>query len=267
MQIVIGIVLIVAGIGYGIFMFKRNGAKALEIQYMQTTPVAEAISLVDEMTDVDPNYHHYVELKGTLYSETPVTAPFTEREVAFYTNCCYSVSEETYTERDSNGNTRTRTRKKESQISSESSSISVYLKDTSTDQKVYIDVGSFADDIDLQQGCDRFESSNSSWMQRHPNFYSNWNHHHGGSTRFLGYRLVEKLLYANQPIYVLGEIYRNGDRVCVGKSVIAKKPSTLTYKSEDQLVNDTKKQKTMSLVIGGIGCLVGIVCIVMNFVN
>lgn len=265
MQVIIGIILIAGGIGYAIYMFKKNEAKAMEMQYMQTTSVEDAVALVDEMSSADPNYHQYVELKGTLYCDSPVQAPFTERDVAFYKNTCYSVSEETYTEKDSNGNTRTKTKKSENQISSESSSVPVYLKDASSDQKVYIDIESFAGDIDLQEGCDRFEPADSGWLQRHQSFYSSWNNYRNSGSRFLGYRLVEKLLYANQPIYILGEIYRNGDRVCIGKSVVSKKQSMLSYKSEDQLVADIKKQKNMSVVIGGIACLAGIVCIVMNF--
>lgn len=265
MQVIIGIVLIAAGIGYAVYMFKKNEAKALEMQYMETASVADASALVDEMASADPNYHHYVELKGTLFSDEPVQAPFTERKVAFYKNSCYSVSEETYTEKDSNGNTRTQTRKSENKISSESSSVPVYLKDASSDQKVYIDIESFGGDLDLQDGCDRFEQAGSGWLQRHQSFSSGWSSRCGSGSRFLGYRLVEKLLYADQPVYVLGELYRNGSRLYIGKSVVSKKQSMLSYKSEDQLVADIKRQKNMSVVMGGIACLIGIVCIVMNF--
>lgn len=265
MQFLLGIVLIAAGVGYGIYMFKKNEAKALEMQYMQTTSVADAVSLVDEMASADPEYHHYVELKGTLFSDTPVQSPFTERAVAFYKSSCYSVNEETYTQKDSHGNTRTETRKKENQISSESSSVPIYLKDASSDQKVYIDIESFSGDVDLQQGCDRFEQAGSGWLQSHPAFLSGWDRSRNSGSRFLGYHLVEKLLYTNQPVYVLGEVYRNGDRVCIGKSVIAKKQSMLSYKSEDQLVADIKRQKNMSLAMGGIACFAGLICIVMSF--
>lgn len=73
------------------------------------------------MTVADPNYRYYVELKGTIQSEERVIAPFTEREVAYYRNRCYSVNEETETVRDANGNTRTRVAKAEHEIANEKS--------------------------------------------------------------------------------------------------------------------------------------------------
>ena len=137
--VIIAIVLIAGGIAYAAYMFNKSGKAVLEIQYMQTTPIVDAMELIDSMTESDPNYHHYVELKGVLQSEEPVEAPFTERRVAYYKNRCYSVNEETRTERDSNGNTRTRVVKTENEISNENSSTPVFLTDSTCDTRVYID--------------------------------------------------------------------------------------------------------------------------------
>lgn len=216
------------------------------------------------MTVADPNYRYYVELKGTIQSEERVIAPFTEREVAYYRNRCYSVNEETETVRDANGNTRTRVAKAEHEIANEKSQVAVFLKDQSCDTPVYIDIESFGGDVDLQTGCDRFEPQNSIWMQSHMNMFHRWAPF--GGSRFLGYRLKEEVLYNNQPIYALGELYRNGDRVYIGKSVISKKPSKLSYKSEDQLISDTKKAKMLSMVIGGGAAVIGLVLVVLHFV-
>lgn len=261
--VIIAIVLIAGGIAYAAYMFNKSGKAVLEIQYMQTTPIVDAMELIDSMTESDPNYHHYVELKGVLQSEEPVEAPFTERRVAYYKNRCYSVNEETRTERDSNGNTRTRVVKTENEISNENSSTPVFLTDSSCDTRVYIDLPSFGSDADYQSGCDRFEPENSVWLQRN---YSRYQWSHSGA-RFLGYRLKEEVLNANQPVYVLGEMYRNGDRLYIGKSVVAKKPSKFSYKSEDQLVNDTKNKKIMSLVLGGGAVLIGIILLITYFVG
>ncbi len=260
MQILLGIVLILGGAAGGFFMFKRFEAAAMEMQYMQTSSVSEAIDLMESMLSTDPSYRHYVELKGVINSEEPVTAPFSGRQAAFYSNQCYSVNEETQTKRDSQGNTRTEIVKKENQISSEKSPVPTFLKDPSSETPVYIDMDSFGGAVELQPGCDRFEAHNSSWLQQNHHYVSRWNYY--PQARFLGYRLKEQLLAANQPIYALGELYASGGRYYIGKSYVDKKHSKLTYKSEDQLVNDTKNKKWLAIAIGA-GCIaIGIFMII-----
>lgn len=259
MNILIGILLIAGGIAYAFYMTKKQASAAMEMQYMETSPIAEARELIEEMMVSDPNYHHYVELKGTLYCEEKITAPFSERPAAYYVSKSYLVSEETRTVRDSNGNMRTKIEKNETLISDEKSSAAVYLKDQSCDTPVYIDVESFGGDTDLQKGCDRFERKDSDWMRRNQTYYNRWSR--PSDAQILGYRLKEELLNAEQPIYVLGEMYVSAGRCYVGKSVVGKKPSKLSYKSEDQLVSDTKNQRLFSAVIGGAAALVGIILI------
>lgn len=263
MNILIGILLIAGGAAYAFYMMKKHGGAAVEMQYMRTSTIADAQELIKDMTDSDPDYHHYVELKGMLNCEEEIVAPFTERPAAYYESKSYLVSEETKMDRDANGNMRSRIVKTESQISNEKSSAAVYVKDQSCDTPVYIDVESFGGDVDLQKGCDRFERKDSDWMRRNQSYYSRWNR--SCNAQVIGYHLKENLLNINQPIYVLGEMYLNGGKYYIGKSVVGKKASKLSYKSEDQLVNDTKNQKLMSAAIGGAAVLVGIFMIISFF--
>lgn len=259
MNILIGILLIAGGIVYAFYMFRKYAAAAMEMQYMQTSPIADAEELIQEMSVSDPNYHHYVELKGTLYCEDKLIAPFTERPAAYYVSKSYIVSEETRTVRDSKGNMRSKLEKSETLISDEKSSAAVYLKDQSCDTPVYIDMESFGSDMDLQKGCDRFEHKDSEWLRRNQSYYSRWDRQ--TSAQLLGYHLKEELLNVEQPLYILGEMYLNGGKFYIGKSVIAKKPSKLSYKSEEQLVSDTKNKKLYSAIIGGAAALLGIIVI------
>ena len=80
---------------------------------------------------------------------------------------------------------------------------------------------------------DRAEDSEKNGIRYSNSFY--------GGGRFLGYRLIEKIFPANCPVYVLGEWLRMGDRYIIEKAHLAKKPSILSYKSEDQIVQDHKK--------------------------
>lgn len=128
-QILLGLIIAIAGVVYALYMYRKSKNDLIEIQYMQTTPISEALELLQSMDGAGSTYRHYVELKGILHSKEPVSAPFTERQVAYYHSSSYSVHEETRTECDSKGNTRTRTVKKENLISDEKSPVPVYITD------------------------------------------------------------------------------------------------------------------------------------------
>lgn len=255
MEYIIGLLIIVAGICYAVYVFRKNTAKVQEIQFQQTTCIKDVLDIVGDLSALDENYRHYSEVKGHIHSVSgDVQAPFSQRPVAYYENEVYAVNEETRTERDDDGNTRTITNKVETSLSNEKSPVEVYLSDSSSDEKVYIDMESFGSNIDLMPGCNRMESEDSDWVRRNFNFsFSN----HRGS-RFLGYRFFEEILPEDQPMYILGEIHKRGNRLYVGRSVKSQKPSHVTYKSEDELLDDIKNEKLMAIVIGVVAVIAGI---------
>lgn len=263
MYVLIGLLLIAGGVAFAIIQYRNTAAQLLETQYMQTSSIQDAMATLDAMSTTDPFYRHYVELKGNLVCEEPLISPFANRQAAYYSNRCASVSEHTDVYQDDDGNRRTRVSKQETELSSEKQGTEAYLKDGSCDVRVYVNFESFGKDVDLVECCDRFEPADSSWSNRFGGRYST-RMSVGG--RFLGYHLKEKIFPANTPVYVLGEMLRMGDRCVVEKAQIAKKPSKLSYKSEEQLVQDHKTSQNTSLIIGGGMALVGVIMIIMNFV-
>lgn len=262
MKYIIGLLLILAGIGYAVYVYRKNTDKAQEMQFQQTSCIKDVLDIIGDLLDLDQNYRHYSEVKGHLHSVSrDVKAPFSERLVAYYENTVYSVNEETRTERDDKGNTRNITTKVEKAISNEKSPVEVYLSDDSTDEKVYIDIESFAGNVDLMPGADRFESGNSNWARNNFNF--NFSGSTPSGTRFLGYRFFEQILPEDQPMYILGEIHKRGNRLYVGRAVASKKPSHLTYKSEDELLADVKKERIFAAAIGTVGVIAGILVMIL----
>lgn len=261
MEILIGLVLIAGGIGFAVFQYRRNGARMQETQYMQTTAVKDALEIVEDMMTTDPSYRHYVELKGNLVCNAPLNAPFSNRMAAYYVNRCLSVSEETSVYQDSEGNRRTRTTKHESEISSEKQSADTYIQDGSCQTPVFVNFDSFGGDIDLIECCDRFEPSGSQWASRYGSRYRSPMYAGG---RFLGYRLIEKIFPAEGPVYVLGELMHLGDRYVIEKAHASRKPSLLSYKSEEQIVQDHKHGQVSAVIVGGVAVLAGIFMIVMQ---
>jgi hypothetical protein len=256
MEYIIGLLIVVAGIGYAVYVFRKNTAKVQEIQFQQTTCIKDVLDIIGDLSALDENYRHYSEVKGHLHSVSgDVQAPFSQRPVAYYENQVYAVNEETRTERDDKGNSRTITDKVETSLSNEKSPVEVYLSDSSSDEKVFIDMESFGSDVDLMPGCNRMESEDSDWVRRNFNF--NFSNQRG--SRFLGYRFFEEILPEDQPMYILGEIHKRGNRLYVGRAVKSLKPSHITYKSEDELLDDIKNEKLIAIGIGVVAVIAGIV--------
>lgn len=265
MPLIIGIVLILAGGAYGVIFFLRHGKRAMEMKYMRTSTIGEAAEIIDSMSDVDLTYRHYVELKGVVQSEAMVLAPFTEREVAYYENRLSSVRQDSHVITDDKGNRRTITNKVESLLSNEKSSVEIYITDLSGPTRVYLDMNSFGNQVELMPACDRFEQENSPWM-RSFSARTHFMFPHTGS-HFLGYRLQEEIFASNQPLYILGEMYKQGDRYYIGRSVRDKKPSMVSYKSEDEIISHVKNKRILSIVIGILGILVGAAAIAYYFLG
>lgn len=80
MEIIIGLVIMAAGIGFAIYQTRKMNKLNLEIQSMETSKIADAIEIVNTLSETDSNYRHYVELKGNIFTKEKVIAPFTERE-------------------------------------------------------------------------------------------------------------------------------------------------------------------------------------------
>lgn len=162
---------------------------------------------------------------------------------------------------DDKGNRHTQVTKQENELSNEHQSVDAYLRDGSSEVPVYINFESFGNDVDLVNCCDRFEAADSPWSTRYGSRYSSMMY---GGGRFLGYHLIEKIFPAGSPVYVLGELLHAGDRYVIEKAHLSKKPSLLSYKSEEQIVQDHKNSQLSSVIIGGALVLIGIAVIIFS---
>ena len=262
---VIGIAVAAIGVIIGILLYRKNQSRYQEMKYQQTSAIEDVISIVDRMVPVDVDYHHYCEIKGVVQSETPIMAPYSNTPAAYYKNRCLSVTQVVQTIRDEKGGTRTFTTKQEQEVSRDQSSADIYILDQQTGQKIYVDKESFGSTMELMQACDRFEASGSSWAQNNSAKYQinlNFNR-----ANHLGYRLIEQVLPQGQPVYVLGEVYKRGDRYYIGKSVRENKPTVFSYKSEDEMTNTAKSTKTLSIVILIAGIVIGAALVGFSFTN
>ena len=115
--------------------------------------------------------------------------------------------------------------------------------------------------LDIPKTFDRFEPKNNLSNYRYFNSFSL--NRYGAETT--GFRMTEKTINDNQNLYVLGEAFKVGDTIHIGKPQDSKKPFIVTTKSEEDFVNKSNQNALFSL-IGGIAAIaIGVILIVKNF--
>lgn len=196
----------------------------------------------------------FVEIKGRVNSDNLIETPFSNRKVAYCDSKLSQVTEtkERYT--DSNGNVQTRIRKHENEISSEQSSQTITITDDSNED-VVLEINATGCNLDIPKTFDRFEPKSNLSVYRYFNSFS-WNRF-GAET--LGFKMIEKTIEASQSLYVIGEAFKVGNVIHIGKPQDSKKPFIITTKSEEDLVNSSNQKAIFSLVGGIITIVIGII--------
>lgn len=253
MGILVPILLIGGGLFVIFYLRPKTQNNATEIKYMQTKSISELKEMFDQMDSngLGNDYREFVELKGTVVSDELIDTPFTDRKVAYCESKLAQVTETREQYRDNNGNMQTRTTKHENIISDEKTSQVISMIDNSSNEPVVLEINGTGCDLDIPKTFDRFEPKTNLNNYRYFNSFS-WNRY---GTETLGFRMVESTINANQSLYVIGEAFKVGNQIHIGKPQDSKKPFIITTKSEEDLVNSSN-QKSMFYLIGGIVLIV-----------
>lgn len=248
-QFLFPVILIAGGAFTIVYLRPKMLNHVREMKFMTTSTLEEVQGVFDMMRadGLENTFRHYVEVKGIICCEQPVHTPFSGKEVAYCSSKLYSVTQNTEYEKDSNGNTRTRTVKKEDLLSDESSSDVLFLKDHSSNLKVALDIKRGCQ-FDIPETFDRFEPVRNLEDYR---YFRSFQH---DRPNLLGYRMKEKTIGLQQSLYVLGEAYKEGDCIHIGKPRDKAKSFIVSTKSEDELVGKYDKYAKIAL-LGGIGAI------------
>ncbi len=274
-QLFIGLLLLAGGIIMYVNSTKAAEEKTSEIRYSQTIGVSEVCDVVETMTADDPKYRHYAEIKAAVYSTEPQIAPFCRKPAAYYENITYAVTEQAIRIVDARGVARIVTDQQEEEVARDRSSAAVYLTDESG-IRIFVDIASLRENVQLINAYDHLEQDQGPGFYQGPvqggpghpfnNFPGHNGYYHNGpmqnGSRFLGYHRKEGILQEGQSVYVLGDVYKTGGLFYIGKSSIENKPSMLTYKSEEQVLDDADNQKKRSNAIGLIIAALGFMLII-----
>lgn len=260
MEILLPFLLIIGGLVTIFYIRPRTKNHVMEIQFMQTKTIRELKSMFAQMDEngVGNDYREYVELKGTVLSNNLVEAPFSGKKVVYCDAKLAQVTESKEQYRDSNGNWQTRINKSENTISSEQSSQDIGMLDDSTSEPVVLEINATGCKLDIPKTFDRFEAKGNLGNYQYFKSFS-WSRF-GAET--LGFRMTEKTIGANQALYVIGEAFKVGNKIHIGKPQDAKKPFIVTTKSEEDLVNQSKQNEMFALVGGMIAIIIGIILLI-----
>lgn len=253
MEVLIPLLLIGGGLVAIFYLRPKMQNNVTEIKFMKTKTISELNDMFSQMdaNGLGNDYREFVELKGAVISENLVETPFSNRKVAYCESNLLQVTETREQYRDNNGNMQTRIRKHENTISDEKSSQEISIKDNSSNEPVILEINGTGCKLDIPKTFDRFEPKGNLGNYRYFNSFS-WNRF-GAET--LGFKMTEKTIEANQNLYVIGEAFRVGNTLHIGKPLDNKKPFIITTKSEEDLVNSSN-QKAMIALVGGIIAIV-----------
>ena len=248
MNILIAIALIAGGFASIFYIRTKSQSTAMEMKFMQTKSIEDLKEMFNQMDSngLGNEYREYVELKGNIVSNELVETPFSNRRVAYCESSLAQVTEQREQYRDSNGNMQTRVNKRENNISNES---------------VVLEINGTGCNLDIPKTFDRFEPKSNLNNYRYFNSFS-WNRY-GAET--LGFKMTEKTINENQSLYVLGEAFRVGDTIHIGKPQDPKKPFIVTTKSEEDFVNKSNQNAKFALIGGIVAIVIGIIFLVKNF--
>lgn len=265
MNIIIALLLIAGGFGAIFYLRPKTQNSVTEIKYMQTKTISELKDMFKQMDEngLGNDYREFVELKGTVVSDNLVKTPFSDREVVYCESKLAQVTETKEQYRDSDGNLRTRVSKNENTISNEKTSQEIEMLDNSINESVILEINGVGCKLDIPKTFDRFEPKSNLGSYRYFNSFS-WNRF-GGET--LGFKMTEKTINANQNLYVIGEAFRVGDKIHIGKPQDNKKPFIVTTKSEEDLINKSNQNALFLLVGGIISIVVGFWFMISMFIK
>lgn len=257
MNIMIALFLIAGGLGAIFYMRPRTKNSVTEIKYMQTKTIAELKDMFKQMdlNGLGNDYREFVELKGTVVSDKLVETPFSNRNVVYCESEVIQVTEVKERYRDNNGNYQTRIVKHENTISNEKSSQDILLIDKSSNEPVVLEINGTGCELDIPKTFDRFDQRENLGNYKYFNSFSFGNL--GSDT--LGFRMKEETIEPNQNLYVIGEAFRVGDKIHIGKPQDNKKPFIVTTKSEEDLINKSNQKALMFLIGGIIAIIAGII--------
>lgn len=264
MQTVIGILIILAGIAGSFHLMKRAERRAAAMpqkEPIRPIPIEDAVNGLVKKEAADPGARHYVELYGLARTDRPAATPITGRPAACYRTVSYSCRAK---ENGASGRRpfRSGAGLEQTEEYRESGPDDFYLMDSTSDEKIYVDLDSFGDRAELLTACDSYEEQGSKWMDRHLKSCRRFFPRLGAGVA--GYHVLEYFYHVDQPLNVAGDLYRHANRYHIAASS-GEKRSVVTYRSEERSEKVLQRSRLSAAGLGLIAVLAGLGVIIAGF--
>jgi hypothetical protein len=258
-MLIIGIILIALS-ALLLYFRKSTQAQLLEIRFVKTSSVAEALELQQSIAEeIGPGgLSQQMEFKGVARCDSPLTAEISQQPCVYYSMSVEERYEETYTERDAQGTMRTRTRTGSAVVASNTQHVRFGIDDGTGVLAVDADGAS----IDARKIVDRFEPyAGGGGMLRAGSFTLQLGGIGGGPRRVLGYHYRESIIAPEEQLYVLGEVNDSSGEAVVRKQSTPKAPFIISIKSEEELTRGKERSiqfqlyGAVALAVAGVACI------------
>ncbi|MFU0832587.1 MAG: RING-type E3 ubiquitin transferase [Oscillospiraceae bacterium] len=263
MQTAIGLLIIAAGIACSTILIKRAERRVAAMPKSEPIcpiPIEDAVKELNHQLKNDPGAKLHVELYGLARTDKPVKAPITERTVACYRTISYACREKDNGRQ--HGLFHFGTHLEQTEMYRESGPDDFYIMDSTSDEKIYVDLDSFGSRAEMLSACDSYEEKNSGWMKKHLKNCRRFFPRLG--KEIVGYHVVEYYYHVNQPLNVVGDLYRHARRYRISASADGKR-SLITYKSEEQAAMVLQRARLSALGLGLILVVAGIGVMIAGF--
>lgn len=256
-RVILPVLFIAGGVFAIVYLRPKMQGHVREMKFMKTTTIKDLQDMYQMMVDsgMGDEFRNYIELKGVVHCDQPTKTPFSSQNVAYCSSKLSAVTQQEEQYRDNDGHYHTRTVKHEEVLSSENSSEVLYLADDSSDVRVVLDIHHGCD-FDVPETLDRFEPMGN--LGR----YAYFRNYHHPRTNVLGYRMQERTIPLGQHLYVLGEAYKEGNVLHIGKPVDKDKSFIVSTKSEDQLVGKYEGHANLALFGGIAATAIGVLMLI-----
>jgi len=259
--IIIGAIMLVLGALLAILVPIKIKNKNIEIRFMKTTPIDELKAILESNASAGlEGYRHYVELKGQASTQKTIKAPFSGREVAYYSADLYQVYEQKETVTDKTGTKQT-VKNNESLITNDKSSEPVVIKESSSGNEVLVDINQSGIQLDSLQSFNKFEPLANI---KNYSYFNNYRYSEMGA-RTLGFKMVERTIPYGQKVYALGEASIDNGKIVMGRPKDSKLPFILSVRDKNDIVRANKSGANVALVFGILIAIGGI--LIMIFVR
>ena len=269
--LIVGAVVAIVGLILWMVMGKKQGQSA-HLELTETSTVAEIKENYDSINGSmgSGNFTHFCEVKGTAYSDQPLTASQSNEKVVYYKSSVIHKYERLENVKDSQGNIKKEWKKHSDTVSENEEWAQGWGVKDSTG---FIAINAKKSKLDTMQLHSKFEKGeNQSGLNIKLGAVSIGIGGGNNTNKTIGYEYKEVGIKMDQNLYVLGDANDRDGSLIISNPKDSKLPFIVSTKSEDELqagfgssIKGLKIGAFVCFGLGAVGIIVGLLKVMNVF--